>query len=127
MAAKISFSGKLTHDPQMRTANGKSVCSMAVAVRRDKDKTDFYEVSVWGARGETCAKYLHKGDGVAVWGEFTPNLWDKRDGTQGLNLSVFAYAVEFTSQASKNSAANEIKEPYHPTDSSDDDLSDMFN
>ena len=127
MAAKISFSGKLTHDPQMRTVNCKSVCSMAVAVRRDKDKTDFYEVSVWGTRGETCAKYLHKGDGVAVWGEFTPNLWDKRDGTQGLNLSVFAYAVEFTSQASKNSSAGETKEAYPAVTSSDDDLSDMFN
>ena len=127
MAAKITFSGKLTHDPQMRTANGKSVCSMAVAVRRDKDKADFYEVSVWGARGETCAKYLHKGDGVAVWGEFTPNLWDKRDGTQGLNLTVFAYAVEFTSQAAKNSSGGEAREDHPPAASNDDDLSDMFN
>ena len=69
--------GKLTRDPELRTvstsAGDRSVLTLGLAVRKpvktDDDDTptaDFFDVTVWGAEAESCAKYLRKGRLAAV-------------------------------------------------------------
>lgn len=70
------ITGNLTHDPQPRTtAGGTKVTGLRVAVNGRRptaegwvDTVDYVNVSVWGARGEACAKHLAKGRAVAVEG-----------------------------------------------------------
>jgi single-strand DNA-binding protein len=71
------ITGNLTRDPVLRTTEaGTKVCNLRVAVngRRKNsfdeyvDKPNYFNVTVWGARGEACAECLKQGRPVAVEG-----------------------------------------------------------
>lgn len=98
--------GRLTKDPELRaTATGLSVCSFTVAVNRKKTKdgqqeTDYFNVTAWRERGETCAKYLSKGKKVSVVGPVSVRTWES-NGKHGASLEVTAEEVEFLSPRSE--------------------------
>ena len=99
---KLIIIGNLTNDPELRcTQEGTSVCSFTVAVNRQKTKNnqdpgaDFFRVSAWRERGETCAKYLRKGKKVCVVGRVSVRPYTTNDGRNGASLEVTADDVEF--------------------------------
>jgi single-strand DNA-binding protein len=93
MAANINrvvLVGNLTRDPEMKhLPSGTALCSLRVAVntrRKDEsgqwtDKPNYFDVSVWGAQGESCAQYLSKGRPVAIDGRLEWREWDATDGS----------------------------------------------
>ncbi len=91
--------GRLAADPELRTtANGVSVASFRIGVNRrfNKDVTDFINISAWRSLGELCAKYLVKGQQVAVVGELHIDSYDARDGSgKRYRTEVVADNVEF--------------------------------
>ena len=95
MAANINrvvLVGNLTRDPELRhTPSGMSVCSLRIAVNtRRKDSTsgqwtekpNYFDITVWGNQGESCAQYLSKGRPVAIDGRLEWREWDAQDGTE---------------------------------------------
>ena len=95
MAANINrvvLVGNLTRDPELRhTPSGMAVCSLRIAVNtRRKDSTsgewtekpNYFDITVWGNQGESCAQYLSKGRPVAVDGRLDWREWDAQDGTE---------------------------------------------
>ena len=102
--------GRLTKDPELRTtATGLSVCSFTVAVNRKKSKdgqqeADYFNVTAWRERGETCAKYLSKGKKVSVVGPVSVRTWES-NGKHGASLEVTADEVEFLSPRSEGQPA----------------------
>lgn len=69
----LNIAGNCGKDAVTRTAGDTTVTSWSVAVegRNGKEKTTlWFDVSLWGKRGETLAQYLTKGSKVAVAGEF---------------------------------------------------------
>ena len=101
--------GNLTKDPELRTTStGLSVCSFTVAVNRKKTKdgqqeTDYFNVTAWRERGETCAKYLSKGKKVSVVGPVSVRTWESNE-KHGASLEVTAEEVEFLSPRSMKAA-----------------------
>ena len=100
---KLTIIGNLTKDPELRTTtNGTSVCSFTVAVNRKGNRqngqpeVDYFNVTAWRERGETCAKYLAKGRKVAVTGPVSVRVWES-NGKHGANMEVTADEVEFLS------------------------------
>lgn len=91
---KSFVNGRLTADPEVRDANGSSVTHFTVASdTSSKDAngdyiTIFYRCSVWGKRGETCAKYLHKGDRVTVVGEMVPRTYTDKNGQARFSIEI---------------------------------------
>ena len=74
---RVVMTGNLTRDPELRSLpSGMSVCSLRIAcnTRRKgasgewEDKPNYFDVTVWGAQGENCARYLAKGRPVAIDG-----------------------------------------------------------
>src|SRR3954449_5854558 len=72
---RVVLTGNLTRDPELRsTSSGTSVCSLRLAsnTRRKTssgewvDKPNYFSVTVWGAQGESCARFLTKGRAVAI-------------------------------------------------------------
>ena len=45
------------------------------------DKPNYFDVSVWGAQGESCAQYLAKGRPVAIDGRLEWREWEATDGS----------------------------------------------
>ena len=130
MTNKIIIHGRLTADPQIKTAGSATVCELNIAVNtrfKDQDgnyKTLFYRVSVWRARGETCAKHLHKGDLVGIIGDLDVRAYVDRNGQNRTSLEVNADEIDFLSLRRENSdeqsdAASEKNNATANTDNDD--------
>ena len=102
---RVIITGNLTRDPELRHTNGgTAVCSLRVAVNtRRKDgatgewteKPNYFDITVWGNQGESCAQYLAKGRPVAVDGRLEWREWDAQDGTKRQAVEIIADSVQF--------------------------------
>jgi single-strand DNA-binding protein len=108
MAANINrvvLVGNLTRDPELRhTPSGTAVCSLRLAVNsRRKDastgewgeKPNYFDITVWGNQGESCAQYLSKGRPVAVDGRLDWREYEAKDGSKRQAIEIIADSVQF--------------------------------
>ncbi len=74
---RVVITGNLTRDPELRSTNsGLNICSLRIATntrRKDQsgqwiDKPNYFDVTIFGAQGENCARFLSKGRPVAIDG-----------------------------------------------------------
>jgi single-strand DNA-binding protein len=102
----VVITGNLTRDPELRsTPGGTSVCKLRVAVNSRRkhgqtgewvDKPNFFDVTVWGGQGESCANYLAKGRPVAIEGRLDWREWEaKEGGGKRQSVEIVANSVQF--------------------------------
>ncbi|MDP9376681.1 MAG: single-stranded DNA-binding protein [Actinomycetota bacterium] len=102
---RVILTGNLTRDPELRSlSSGMSVCSMRIAsnTRRKngstgewEDRPNFFDITVWGAQGENCARFLSKGRPVAIDGRLEWREWTTQDGSKRQTVEVIADTVQF--------------------------------
>jgi single-strand DNA-binding protein len=101
---RVVLTGNLTRDPELRsTASGTSVCSLRIANntrRKDAngewtDRAHYFSVTVWGAQGENCARFLTKGRPVAIDGRLEWREWQAQDGSKREAVEIVAESVQF--------------------------------
>jgi single-strand DNA-binding protein len=102
---RVVLTGNLTADPEMRSLpSGTSVCKLRDASntrRKDGasgewvDKPNFLDVTVWGAQGENCARYLSKGRPVAIDGRLEWREWETSEGAKRQSIDIIAESVQF--------------------------------
>jgi single-strand DNA-binding protein len=113
---RVIITGNLTRDPELRsTGSGTSVCGLRVAVntrRKDNasgewvDKPNYFDVTVWGAQGENCARFLAKGRPVAVDGRLEWREWQDKDGNKRQSIDIIADSVQFLGSREEGGAGN---------------------
>jgi single-strand DNA-binding protein len=59
------------------------------------DKPNYFDVTVWGNQGESCAQYLSKGRPVGVDGRLDWREWEAQDGTKRQAVEIIADSVQF--------------------------------
>jgi single-strand DNA-binding protein len=103
---RVVLTGNLTRDPELRSLqSGSSVCSLRIASntrRKDAsgewgDKPNYFNVTVWGAQGENCNRFLTKGRSVAVDGRLEWREWQDKDGNRRESIEIVADSVQFLS------------------------------
>ena len=102
---RVVLTGNLTRDPELRSlSTGTSVCSLRLAVntrRKDNqsgewvDKPNYFDITVWGAQGENCARYLSKGRPVAIDGRLEWREWEDKEGNKRQSVEIIADSVQF--------------------------------
>jgi len=103
---RVIITGNLTRDPELRALpSGTEVCQLGVAVngRRKNPQTgqweeepNFFDVTVFGAQGQSCAQYLSKGRPVAIDGRLRWSSWDdKNGGGKRSKVDIVAQTVQF--------------------------------
>lgn len=95
---KVFIIGRLTKAPEHRTTpNGASVTTMSVAVTRrmNREQADFFNVIAWRGLADNCAKYLVKGQQVAVAGELSTRSYEANDGSKRYVTEIQADDIEF--------------------------------
>lgn len=100
---KAMIIGNLTKEPESRTTqSGISVTTFTVAVQRrfKTDETDFFPVVTWRGLADNCAKYLVKGQKVAVAGQIQTRNYEDKDGQKRYITEIIADDVEFLSKPS---------------------------
>lgn len=107
--------GRLVKAPEARTTpNGISVTTFTIAInrRRDKEQADFINIVTWRGLADNCAKYLQKGQQVAVTGELQIRSYEAKDGTKKYITEIQADDVEFLGKSgeTKTEFAEEAQE-----------------
>jgi single-strand DNA-binding protein len=102
---RVILVGNLTRDPELRhTPSGTSICKLRIAVNsRQKDsasgewgeKPNYFDVTVWGNQGESCARFLSKGRPVAIDGRLDWREWEAQDGAKRQAVEIIADNVQF--------------------------------
>lgn len=102
----VTLMCRLTRDPELRSLpSGTSVCQLRVAFSTSRknsatgqweDRPNYMDVTVWGAQGESCDKYLSKGRQICVLGRLEWREWeDKQSGGKRQSIDIQAEQVQF--------------------------------
>ena len=107
---KVTISGNLTRDPEVRTtAGGTAVLKFGIAVndrRKDaegnwSDYPNFIECTVFGARATALGNILNKGMQVCIDGKLQYSSWeDKETHKNRSKIEVVVNEIDFLSQKS---------------------------
>ena len=98
---RITVTGRLTRDPELRTTTtGKQVASFGVAVEKrfkptdpnEKD-ADFFNVTAWGQTAEFISNYGGKGRMVGVDGRLQSRKYTNKDGIEVNAVEIVAENV----------------------------------
>jgi single-strand DNA-binding protein len=101
---RVTLVGRLTRDPELRhTGGGDPICSIRLAVSsraRDEsggwgDKSNYFDVTVFGRQAQTAADYLTKGRRIGVDGRLSWREWQAQDGSKRQSVEVIANDVFF--------------------------------
>ena len=88
--------GRLGKDPEVVKVGNNQVVKFSVATGYKKadgsQHTDWHNIEAWNKTGELAAKYLHKGDKVALRGEIR---YSKKD--DKFYTNIVADKIEFLS------------------------------
>ncbi len=99
---KVFIIGNLTRDTELtETSGGIKVCRFSIAVNRPysggngERKTDFFNIVAWRGLAETAARYLRKGNKVAVSGSIELRDYEDRQGVKQKAIDIVAQDLEF--------------------------------
>ena len=93
----VNLIGNLATDVGLRdVGDDRKVASFLLAVPRPGDNggAEFVRVAVWNKQGETCARYLSKGQRVGVQGRLHTHSWED-EGKRRTTVEVVARTVDF--------------------------------
>ena len=76
----------------------------------NREVTDYFNIVAWRGLADTCARYLVKGQQVAVEGELQTRSYDGKDGVKRYVTEIVADNVEFL--ARPNGAAGAAAAPF---------------
>ena len=96
--------GRLTAEPELKSAGGTTVCSFTVAVDgRSKDQngerqTNFIRCVAWRERAEFLSRYFHKGSMVAITGYIQVRQYEDKNGNKREAVEIVADRIDFTGE-----------------------------
>jgi single-strand DNA-binding protein len=98
----VTLVGNLASDVELRElAEEKRLATFLLAVDRDSADggADFVRVAVWNRQAESCARFLSRGQQVAIDGRLRSRSWQDGEGKKRNSLEVVASRVQFLSRS----------------------------
>ena len=107
---KVMLVGRLTRDAElMYTSSGFALCKFSLAVNKRKkqgeqwiDEANYFDLNLWGRRGESLNSYLTKGTQVAIEGQLKQERWEQ-DGLKRSKVTIEAVNVQLLGGRQDNS------------------------
>lgn len=109
---RVELIGRLADAPEARTTpQGVSVTTFRIGVNRrfNREQSDFFTVVTWKGLADNCARYLEKGQQVAVAGEIQTRSYEGKDGVKRYVTEIIADEVEFLSKAGEKKSRLEAE------------------
>ena len=120
---RVVLVGRLTRDAELSYTNtGFALTKFSIAINRRKksgdqwvDEANFFDVVIWGKRGEALNQYLTRGQQIAVEGELRQERWEK-DGMKRSKVSIEATNIQLlggskSDRSSSNGGEYQSKPP----------------
>ena len=131
---KIIIVGNVGQTPTIRTAGETKIASFTVATTerfKDKEETEWHNVSVFGKLAEVVEKYVDKGTQLYVEGRIKTEKYTDKNGVERTATRVIANTIQMLGgkKESQSAPAQPVQQrtkattpmPY-PTDTDDSDL-----
>lgn len=94
---KVMLMGRLTADPEVKqTTTGKAVMTFTLAVQRDKEHTEFIDLTAWEKTANFIGSYFRKGDGIFCEGNLIKRQYDDKEGKKRYVLECVCDSATFT-------------------------------
>jgi single-strand DNA-binding protein len=98
----VSLVGRLTRDAELKyTTTGNGICEFALAVNERKkqgddwvDVANYFDVTLFGRRGEALNQYLLKGKQVGISGRLQQQRWENKEGQKRSRVVVIANEID---------------------------------
>jgi single-strand DNA-binding protein len=113
---KVFLCGRLGVDPEVRaTKNGTAVANLSLGVtdytKDAGEKTNWYDVTVWGKTAEVVDQYCSKGSLIHVEGRLSVDTWDdKTTGDKRKKVYVTGEKVQLLNSISDSKNMSEEPE-----------------
>lgn len=92
---KVFALGRITKDIDLTvTPNGITVARFSIAIKKNKDETNFYNVVAFKTIAENINKYFAKGSLIAISGTLDNNTVEK-DGRKTTYTNIIANEFDF--------------------------------
>ena len=123
--ATVTLHGNLVRDPELKEVgpSKSKVASFTVAVSTSNKKpdgtydTNFYDVSLWGPRGEAFIERAEKGTAVQVIGDVSMVEYvSQKDNLKHNRLRVDAYKVKITARGKQAAGTRNVSMDPMPED-----------
>lgn len=119
---KVILIGRLGADPvQRQTHGGVAVVHFPLATSRrvkqegeeaaTTEETQWHRVVAWGRQGETCARYLKKGNSVYVEGSVRTRKFEGKEGGERFAFEIHADNVSFLGRSGRVKLEEAGEEP----------------
>lgn len=103
---QVVLMGNLGADPELRQTEKSALLKMRLATSevwfgkdgKKNESTEWHQVTVWGERAETLAKFLSKGRRILVVGKIKTRSYE-RDGEKRYSTEIHADHIEFCDRA----------------------------
>lgn len=120
---QVSLVGRLTIDPELKyTQNNKANTRIIIAVKRDKENSDFINCTAWNKTAELIAGYFKKGDMIAVTGNIKTGNYEK-EGKKIYTTEIWINGITFLGGNKKESKEEETE---NNVESDEKDLEEEF-
>lgn len=122
---RVVLVGRLTGDPELRALpSGLAVCNLRLACNGARkgpegeytEKPNFFNVSAFGALGETVHRYMSRGRRIAIDGRLNWSEWETPEGGKRQAVEVVAESVQFLDGRGDIGAPQGSAEDEHDTD-----------
>jgi single-strand DNA-binding protein len=98
---RVILVGRLTRDAELQyTSSGWAILKMGLACNRRRkqgdqwvDEANFFDVTLFGKRGESLSQYLQKGQQIAVEGQLKQDRWEQ-DGMKRSKVVIEASNIQ---------------------------------
>ena len=100
----VLLTGRIGHDIDLKKTNtGKSLVRLRLAVRLNKDQTDWHNVTAWDKTADYLSQYAHKGDLILIEGRLSTRTYEEKTYTD-----VVASHIEILSHSEKQQPKLEV-------------------
>ena len=99
----VNIMGNLCKDTSLDySTSGTAYLRNSIAVRRDKDNTDFFNITAFGKGAEFIDKYFSKGSKIAITGHLQSGQYEK-DGKKIPTVTIIVDKTDFCESKGSNS------------------------
>ena len=96
----ITIAGTVGKDAELKhLSDGTAIAAFSVADSQGKDKTVWWNCSLFGKRAESLVNYIHKGTKVTVSGQVTEDVWTDKNGQERKSMKVRVNDIALQSKA----------------------------
>ena len=98
----INVAGRITAAPELKYTekDKKAIVRFSIAVNNGSEIADFFNVTAFDKQAENLAKYVSKGDMLAVSGRLSTSSYEK-DGVKINSVQIIASAITFCNSKEK--------------------------